>query len=306
MQRVKVRCSRCKLFLTTEQHYKFRHLDPSVYRHPLDIEGMKQLDAQVGIQKLVDKMLLLAEQSYGEAFFAANGLRVSAQQYPALHAKLVAACDTMGITRVPGLYLSFVNLFGEMGHNTFSAGVDQPFIVMSPELLEQLTERDMVNALAKELGHIHCGHMRYKLAADFLCLVLDKAFKRTHKQLDAVSESVSIPMQKMLITWRIAANLSADRTAILVSQQEKCHFEYLMREAGGTQASNANFDAFVQQANKLNLSYMNQWLEDYWQQILYARRSFNFPVWRASEMILWLQENQKGYGYRDIVKIFSA
>ncbi len=304
LDKIQVRCSRCKLQLSTQHHAKFRHLDPAVYMHPLDAEGIQALQKLPGLQALLQKLQPLAEQSYCEAFFAANSLRVSEQQYPDLYAKLKGACQTLGITQIPHLYLSLVDLFGEMGVHTFSGGTTHPFIVLSSQLVEVMDEQDVLTAIAHELGHIHCGHMVYKSAADTLGLVLSKTFKKS--PLEAVADSISLPIQQALLTWRLKSNLSADRTAMLITQSESAVYAYLMKQAGGIVSSKASLPAFTEQAQTLNLQVVYTWLEKYWQQMLFSRSGMNFPVWRAAELNQWSRENLKGYGYQEIVKIFAA
>jgi len=304
LERLKVRCVRCKLLLSNRRQAYFKHLDPAVYMHPEDAEALKALKNLPGIHNLLSKMQVLSEQTFGEAFFAANGLRIGSKQYPDLHAKLTAACQIMGIQQLPNLYLSHVDLFGEMGMYSHSGGSEQPFIVLSPRVLDHFDEMDVLAVLAGELGHIHCGHMRYKVFADYLCLVTHKVFKKT--PLENIADNISLPVQQALVNWRVKANLSADRTAMLVLQNEKAIFGYLLKQAGGTINSRANLEAFVAQAHQLNGSVVNNWLDKYWQQFLHSQRIFSFPVWRAAELLQWSRENQKGYGYQDIVKIFAT
>lgn len=304
LDKIQVRCSHCKLQLSTGHHAKFRHLDPVVYMHTLDSEGMQALQKLPGLQALLQKLQPLAEQTYCEAFFASNSLRVGEQQYPDLYAKLKAACQTLGMTTIPHLYLSQVDLHGEMGAYTFSGGTSLPFIVISAQLVEMMDDRDILTALAHELGHIHCGHMVYKSAADMLSLVLNKTFKKT--PLEAVADSISLPIQQALLTWRLKSNLSADRTAMLVTQNEDAVFSFLMKQAGGIVSSKASLPAFTEQALALKLELVHAWLEKYWQQMLYSRSTLSFPVWRAAELSHWSREKQKGYGYQEIVKIFAA
>lgn len=306
LERVQVRCARCKLQLSTQKHQKFRHLDPAVYMHPEDIEALKHLKQMPGAESVVQKISPLAGQMFGEAFFAANGLRISEDQYPDLYAKLQAACETLGMHTRPNLYLSFVDVFGDLGMSTYSGGTSaHPFVVLSPVLLEELDELDVLSALSHELGHIHCGHLEYKVAADYLCMVIHRAFKKN--PLEKIANSISLPIQQSLMTWRVKSNFSADRSALLIVQKEKAIFSLLMKLSGGNLSSRASLDAFVKQAAQLNQSMIENWVENYWQQFLYTHRVFDFPVWRATELLGWTRENQKtGYGFKDIVNIFAA
>lgn len=304
LERMSLHCSRCHLPLKTTPHSRFRHLDPAVYKHPFDVEATQTLEKLPGMQALLKKITPLAEQSYAEAFFAANGLRVNEKQSPALYAKLVAAAQILGLNQVPNLYLSYADLFGSLGQWAYSGGIEQPFIVLSPQVQQVFDARDQLALLARELGHIHLGHMQFKLAADTLALMLQRPFKKT--PLETISDNLTLPIQQNLLSWRLKANLSADRTAMLVLQDERAVFSLLMKLAGGSDEQ-ASLEAFVQQAHQLNLQMVYDWLDTYWQQFLYNRQVDSFATWRAAEMLNWSrQERKKGYGYQDIVKIFAA
>lgn len=303
LQKVQLKCSFCKLPLKNQHHAKFAHLDPTMYRHPLETDSWQSLQVLPGIQNILQKVHQFADQSFCEAFFASNSLRVSEQQYPELFFKLQAASKTLGLRRVPHLYVSHIDLSDAMGVYAYSGGIEHPFVVLSSRLLA-LDDTDILVALSHELGHIHAGHLNYKVAADFLPLLLSKVYKKT--PLESFADSISLPIQQALITWRLKANLTADRSAMLVLQDENLLMSYLMRQAGGLTTSKANLEAFRAQAEALNPQIVYTWLDKYWQQILFNRTNMNFPVWRATELHLWSRENQKGYGFAEIVKIFGS
>lgn len=303
LERVKIRCARCKLQLKTTPHARFRHLDPAVYRHPLETEAFKKLSLMPGINTVLQKISPLLEQSYSETFFAANGLRVGPQQYPDLYAKLESACRILGYPKIPPLYVSFVGLDGDMGFNSFSAGDTTPFIVISPDVLDRLEEEEVLALLAHELGHIQMGTLRYKMAADALAILMSKTFRKS--PLEVFADSISLPVQQALLAWRIHANLSADRSSILVLQDQKVVFSLLLKQAGGT-SSRASVDDFIQHLEAFDGEKVLEWIEKHWQQFLFSRKTPAFPVWRAHELNNWSKPNRKGYGFQDIVKIFAV
>ncbi len=303
LERVKIRCARCKLYLKTDPHAKFRHLDPAVYRHSLETEAFKKLSLMPGINTVLQKMAPLLEQRYTETFFAANGLKVGPQQYPDLHAKLESACKILGYTKIPALYLCFLDLNGQLDAYSFSAGDQSPFIVLSPEALERLEEEEVLALLAHELGHIQMGTLRYKMAADALASLVHKAFKKT--PLEVFADSISLPVQQALMEWRVHANLSADRSAMLVLQDQQAVFSLLLKLTGGI-TSRASVEAFLQQAETVDNDLIAQWLDKYWQQFLFSRKLPPFSVWRAGQLANWSKPSRKGYGFQDIVKIFAV
>lgn len=302
LERVKIRCARCKIQLKATSHAHFRHLDPAVYRHPLETEAFKRLSLMPGINTVLQKISPLIEQAYSETFFAANGLRVGPQQYPDLYAKLESASRILGYAKVPPLYVSFLGLDGAMGFQSFSAGDTSPFIVISPDALEHLEEEEVLALLAHELGHIQMGTLRYKMAADVLGILMSKTFRKS--PLEVFADSISLPVQQTLLSWRLHANLSADRSAILVLQDQQAVFSLLLKLSGGV-SSRANVEAFVQAAESFDGEGAVQWIEKYWQQFLFSRQLPAFPVWRAHELNNWSKPSRKGYGFQDIVKIFA-
>lgn len=303
LERVKIRCARCKLYLKTFSHAKFRHLDPAVYRHPLETEAFKKLSLMPGINMVLQKMAPLLEQNYSETFFAANGLRVGPQQYPDLYAKLESACRTLGYPKVPALYVSFVGLHGDMGLHSYAAGDTSPFIVISPEALERLTEEEVLALLSHELGHIQMGTLRYRMAADMLSILMSKTFRKT--PLEIFADSISLPVQQAILNWRLYANLSADRSAILVLQDPQVVFSLLLKLSGGI-SSRASLDDFMVHAENFDGEEITRWIAQYWQQLLFSHQMPSFPVWRAHEINNWSKPSRKGYGFQDIVKIFAV
>lgn len=303
LERVKIRCARCKLYLKTSPHAKFRHLDPAVYRHPLETEAFKKLSLMPGINTVLQKIAPLLEQNYSETFFAANGLKVGPHQYSDLYAKLESACRTLGYSKVPSLYVSFMGLHGDMGLHSYAAGDTSPFIVISPEALEHLAEEEVLALLSHELGHIQMGTLRYRMAADVLSILMSKTFRKT--PLEIFADSISLPVQQAILNWRLYANLSADRSAILVLQDPQAVFSLLLKLSGGL-SSRASLDSFMSHAESFDGENMARWIEQYWQQFLFSRQMPSFPVWRAYEINNWSKPSRKGYGFQDIVKVFAV
>ena len=303
LSRVKIRCARCKLYLKTSPHAKFQHLDPAVYRHPLETEAFKKLSLMPGINTVLQKISPLLEQEYTQTFFMANGLEVGPKQYPDLYAKLESACRTLGHSRIPKLYLSFVDQTGLPRALSFAAGDKEPFIVISPEALQRLEEEEVLALIAHELGQIQMGTLRYRMAADVLPILMSKTFKKT--PLEVFADSISQPLQQALIQWRVLSKLSADRSAMLVVQDQQAMFSLLLKMSGGIN-SRASKDAFLAQAENLGSEKISQWLDKYWQQFIFTRGVPHFATWRASQLNAWSRPSRKGYGFQDIVKIFAV
>src|SRR6185369_17040530 len=189
-------------------------LDPDTYIHPLDRQALQALRKIPGIDTLLRKLLEVTHERYSRVLFSANSVRVSERQCPDLDAKLDVVCSTLGIEK-PELYISVAGPQGGLGFNAFTGGVEKPFIVVYSALLERLDDMEVLAVLAHEAGHIHCQHLLYKVAADLLFLLTDVVLRRS--PFAGFADLLSLPVQIALLTWRHKAELSCDRTALLVT-----------------------------------------------------------------------------------------
>jgi Zn-dependent protease with chaperone function len=304
LSKIQIRCSRCKLLLgQSDHHSRFRHMDPAVYRHPLDHEAQDHLKALPGVDNVLKKLLEYAQEAFGDTFFAMNCLRAGTKQFPDLHAKLQVACQTLGMTTVPDLYVAPDGLVPGSAWGTFSGGLDRPFIVFPSSLLDRLTEEEVLAVLAHEIGHFHCNHHALKVAADFLMILKGKVLKKS--PMLALLDSITPPVQNALFLWRRKADLSADRTSLLVLQNTQLMAQLLAQHVGGQNLDRVNLDEFLAQASNFERQPLLTWLEKSWPLQL-CDRVPAMGVWRMAELLNWTSEEMKTYGYSKIIKVFAA
>ena len=170
--------------------------------------------------------------------YSATCVKVGKDQRPYLDAKLTVVCETLGVKK-PELYLSSGSTV-----NAFTGGVDRHFIVLYSSLVQSMTDMELLAVLAHEVGHIHCQHMLYKVAADLLLFVVFKFGMST--PLGPLLNTLGLPVMIALASWRHKAELSCDRSALLVTQDDKVVMSALMKLAGGLK--DLNLDAFIEQA----------------------------------------------------------
>jgi Zn-dependent protease with chaperone function len=304
LNKVQIRCSRCNLQLNlATPHIRFRHMDPAVYRHPLDHESQEQLKALPGVDKVLTKLLEYSQEAFGEPFFAMSCLQASEKQYPDLFVKLQVVCQTLGLLNTPTLYVAPEGLISSSTWGTYSGGIDKPFIVFPSALLDRLTEEEVLAVLAHEVGHLHCNHQALKVAADFLQLIKGKTVKKS--PMMALLENITPPVQNALLIWRSKADFSADRTSLLVLQEPRQIAQLLLKQAGGTDPSKARLDTFLNQADNFERQPLLNWLEKSWPLQICSQLPA-MAVWRMSEILAWTSEEMKTYGYSKIIKVFAA
>ncbi len=293
--RAGVRCGRCRLPLDDRPHRKFPGLEPREYIHPLDSQALDTLRLIPGIDPLLKKAVEITGESYLRVMFTANGVKVSEKQCPDLHAKLEVACRTLGLGELPELYLSVTNPLGGggLGFNAFTGGVERPFIVLFTPLVERLDDLEVLAVIAHELGHVHCHHLLYKVAAELLFQLGSYALARAPLP-PGVSELLTWPVRSALLTWYQKAELSCDRAAQLVVQEPHVLTRLLMKLAGGALTSKLDHEAFIAQARDFDRRNESNFIDRFWTWQIASGRTHPFPVWRVSEILKWT-DSEDGY-----------
>lgn len=285
-------CKHCLLPINSSPHKKWQVLDPDSYIHPLDNQALNALQKIPGIQTILKKFLEMTHESYSKVFFNANSVKVTENQYADLNAKLDIVCHTLSVPK-PDLYVTVASPFGGLGFNAFTGGVEKPFIVIYASMLERLNDMEILSVLAHEVGHIHCQHVLYKVAADILIGFSSFALAKTG--LGSILGMLGLPIQLALITWSQKSELSCDRAALLVTQDERVVMNTLMKMAGGTDSSKVSLDEFILQAKEFDSSYEDNFLDKVWTLMIASGMSHPFPVWRVSEILKWVEDESSGY-----------
>src|SRR3989454_8836725 len=227
---IEARCGRCRLLLSDEPHKKFAHLHKNQYIHPADRRALAALRAIPGIDSALKKLLAVTGESAIRVIFTASAVKVTPQQCPDLYAKLQIACTTLGVD-MPELFVQQNPIV-----NAFTGGVERPVIVLYSQLLERLTDEEVLAVVAHEVGHIHAEHVLYLTAAR-LIEFLAKTAVLASPLTTIVKELLTISMRAALLAWARRAELSCDRAALLVTQDANVIGRTMMKMAGGTFAS---------------------------------------------------------------------
>lgn len=295
-------CRRCRLPLSEAPHHKWERVNPDRYIHPLDRQALQTLRAIPGVHLILRKLIGLTYERMYRVFSKASSVRVTQEQYAHLDSKLDVVCATLGVPK-PELYVSVTDSFGGIAVNAFTTGADQPFIVLYAGLVERLDDAELLAVLAHEVGHIHCQHLLYRTAAHALLALMETTLGRT--PIGAILKSISLPVQLALLVWMHKSELSCDRTALLVVQDERVVMSALTKLAGGQLNDELRLDAFIEQAREFEKTYASDFLDKFWTLILAAQSSHPFPVWRISEILKWTEDPSE-QGYRQLIQQSGA
>lgn len=285
-----VRCGRCRLLLSAEPHKKFASLDKEQYIHPADRRALAALKAIPGIDTALKKLLVVTGESAIRVIFTASAVKVTPQQCPDLHAKLQIACTTLGVD-MPDLFVQQNPVA-----NAFTGGVERPVIVLYSQLIERLTDEEVLAVVAHEVGHIHAEHVLYLTAAR-LIEYLAKTAVLASPLTGIVKELLTLTMRTALLAWARRAELSCDRAALLVTQDTNVIGRTMMKLAGGTYASKVDYDLFLSQARDFEKNYDEKALDRFWADVITAGLSHPFPVWRVAEILKWVESGQ----YKELI-----
>jgi Zn-dependent protease with chaperone function len=279
------RCGRCRLLLSDAPHKKFASLNKDQYVHPADRRALAALRAIPGIDTALKKLLEVTGESAIRVIFTASAVKVTEKQCPDLYAKLQIACTTLGVD-MPELFVQQSPI-----PNAFTGGVKRPIIVLYSALLERLTDEEVLAVVSHEVGHIHAEHVLYLTAARLIELAANAAILAAPLAM-LIKQLMSLTMRYALLAWARRAELSCDRAALLVTQDQHVVGRTLMKLAGGTFASKVDYELFLEQGRDFQKNYDEKALDRFWADIITAGLSHPFPVWRVSEVLKWVESGE--------------
>src|SRR5262252_69323 len=279
------RCGRCRLLLSDEPHRKFAQLNKNEYIHPADRRALAALRAIPGIDTALKKLLAVTGESAIRVIFTAGAVKVTPRQCPDLHAKLQVACTTLGVD-LPELFVQQSPV-----PNAFTGGVERPVIVLYSQLLERLTDEEVLAVVAHEVGHIHSEHVLYLTAARLIEFLAKTAVLASPLTF-IVKELITMSMRGALLAWARRAELSCDRAALLVTQDANVIGRTMMKLAGGTYASKIDYEQFLEQGREFQKVYDEKALDRFWADVITSGMTHPFPVWRVSEILQWVESGE--------------
>ncbi len=94
------------------------------------------------------------------SYLRGTGVRITPQQYPDLHERLVRACERVGLKEVPEAYLLRTDFFNALA----TRFLGRHFLVLFTDVVDALEERPgaIDFYIGHELGHIHRNHLLWK------------------------------------------------------------------------------------------------------------------------------------------------
>jgi len=216
-------CRDCKANLI--QNYD---LSPTYYQSSEALASFHNLLDMSALSTLTKLFLDNLGTKWVEAQLLGNAVRLGERQYPELYHIVEEAAMLLAVPRMPRVYVE-QNMAVLPGSSvpTISLGSnDDPVVVINSYIAGRATPEEFRFLIAREMGHIKCGHPLYLTLGEILKSGVSAAvgFGALGPLLDKVpggvlgSMLVDMPLRAAMNAWIRSANFTADRAALVATR----------------------------------------------------------------------------------------
>jgi len=245
------------------------------WEHPSDRAALQALRRVPGFDLVLRKLFGLISERSIRLITLGSAVEVGPEQYPQIDALYAEVLESLDAPRRYPLYVSQNPVV-----NAGAVGMDDPFIVLNSGTIQLLSPAQVRVVLGHELGHILSQHVLYKT---MLRLALDAG------RYAGVVPLAGIPLFAVLaalLEWDRKSELSADRAALLATQDPDAVRESLLRLAGGV-GEGASVASFQAQARRYEEE--GGALDAVIKTLTLLGRRHPFPVQRIKELDAWIE-----------------
>ncbi|MBD2116490.1 MULTISPECIES: M48 family metallopeptidase [Microcystis] len=268
-------------------------ISSQAFKHPLDQQAEQALRSVPGFDLLAKSFSEYLYERPQQILLMGNDLKVGPRQYATLYSIYRQCLRDLDMSPEPNLYVSQNPLA-----NAYSLGSEHPYIVFNTALLDLLDEEEIRVILAHELGHLKCDH---SILIQVSFWVMGAANFLGDITL-GLGKAITTGLVYAFYEWRRKAELSADRGALLVTDDLNLVLRTLMKCAGGSQKylHECNLEEFIRQGEayrQLDQDNLNQ----IYKFLIYNGGNGSFLTHPFSvERVHYLQEWFNSESYRQI------
>jgi Zn-dependent protease with chaperone function len=219
---------------------RLRHLSYEAFVSPTDRIALQNLQRLPVLPNLIQKFNEYAWDKMYYALNTADSVRCTYDQFRSVYKMLREACRILDMPE-PELYLRY-----SPAYNAFTAGVQQPFIVLHSSLANDFTDEELLFILGHELGHIKCGHVLYRMIGSMLIPLLQTIGQATLGLGNLAGRGIL----SGFLEWMRQSEFSCDRAGLLACQNPQAAFSATMKLGCGNSrfGDEMNVEAFLDQA----------------------------------------------------------
>ena len=218
-------------------------ISSEAFRHPLDKEAEVALRSVPGFDLIASKFVEFIYERPQYVYLMGNALQVGPRQYASIYHVFRECVRDLDIFPEPGLFVS-----QNPQVNSYALGQEHPYIILNTGLLDLVDEAELRVVLAHELGHIKCGHPILNQMSIWAMGVASMIGELTFGLGNLVNSGLIYAFYE----WRRKAELSADRAALLVTDDLKSVMKSMMQLAGVSTkyAHECSLDEFIRQSEQ--------------------------------------------------------
>jgi Zn-dependent protease with chaperone function len=273
-----------------EDLIEFPGLSHQAFQHSLDRDAgsiLKGIDKFKSIIGTINSYFEHAQHYYNSS----SCVRVSQTQYPSLYRAYTKMARVLDVPKLPDLYVETIDEI-----NAFASGIDRYSININSGLLDILTEREALAIIGHELGHVKCDHMFYNTFTYFLRYFGSSLMSMIPAPFNS---ALDISVQLALLEWSRRAEFSADRAALLATQDVGAVSEALGKIAGysKTLSDPVSVEAIKDQADAFEEYVDDNWMAKLIKVQSMLRQTHPYTVLRVKEILAWAESEQ----YKEIL-----
>ncbi|WP_414619152.1 M48 family metallopeptidase [Calothrix sp. CCY 0018] len=219
----------------------YKGISAEAFRHPLDRQAEESLRGLPGFDFLARKFVEFVYERPQLVYLMGNTIEVGPRQYSTIYQIFRECVRDLDIYPEPKLFVEQNPVA-----NSYALGQEHPYIVINTGILDLLNEAEIRSVLAHELGHIKCGHtiliQMAMWAMNAASIVGELTF--------GIGNIVSSGLIFAFFEWRRKAELTADRAALLVTDDLTTVMSSMMKISGGSNkyANECSLQEFIRQS----------------------------------------------------------
>ncbi|MEA5593972.1 M48 family metallopeptidase [Rivularia sp. UHCC 0363] len=219
----------------------YKGISSEAFKHPLDRQAEETLRGLPGFDFIARKFVEFIYERPQLVYLMGNAIEVGPRQYSTIYQIFRECVRDLDIYPEPKLFVEQNPVA-----NSYALGQEHPYIVINTGILDLLNEAEIRSVLAHELGHIKCGHtiliQMAMWAMNAASIVGELTF--------GIGNLVSSGLIYAFFEWRRKAELSADRAALLVTDDLNTVMSSMMKISGGSNkyAHECSLQEFIRQS----------------------------------------------------------
>ncbi|MEC4984445.1 MAG: M48 family metalloprotease [Oscillatoria sp. PMC 1068.18] len=265
-------------------------ISSEAFRHPLDRQAELTLRSVPGFNILARSFVEYLYERPQNIYLLGNNIQVGPRQYSTVYGIFRECVRDLDIHPEPTLFVTQNPVV-----NAYSLGHERPYIVLNTGLLDLLDEIEIRTVLAHELGHIKCDH---SILIQMAIWAMGAASLLGELTL-GLGNLINSGLIYAFYEWRRKAELSADRAAMLVIDDQRPIMQMMMKSAGGSHkyAHECSLKEFIQQADDYQELDQKDSLNQIYKFLIYnggngAFLTHPFPVERLHYLREWVNSTE--------------